>query len=285
MRKFVFIGIFCVVGLSVFAVWEYLSFYDGKLWIVICDVGQGDGVIIKSPQGRVMLFDSGPDERILDCISENTPFWIKDLDLVMISHPHADHFMGMFSVLTNYTVKTYMSEKIKNRSTSFEELENLISAKNVPVKYLGKGDRISFPDGLVLHVRGPSEAFLERVSPTGNINDVTELVSLIVEVEYGDFTALLTGDSQVSGLEDAGVRDVVFLQVPHHGSASGLDARVLGVIDPEVATISVGKNKYGHPTEEILSLLEDDRINTYRTDELGSISITTDGRVHWIGKK
>lgn len=282
MKKFIVIGSFCLVGLSVFAIFEYLSFYDGKLKIVFCDVGQGDGVFIKSPQGSIILFDTGPDEAVLGCLSDNMPFWRKNLDLVITSHPHADHFMGMFSILPNYTVKTYMSEKVVNRSSSFKELMKELSEEGISPKYLTKGSTISFKDGLKLRVLGPSKEFSARAAPNGEINEAKELISLIIEVEYRDFSALLTGDSQVSGIEDAGVDDVVLLQIPHHGSASGLDERVLDVINPEVATISVGKNKYGHPTETILSLLKEDKIEIYRTDELGDISISTDGSSHWI---
>lgn len=285
MRKYIILGFLCISGLFVFSVVEYLNFYDGKLGITICDVGQGDGVVIKSPQGYVMLFDAGPDDAILSCLSSVMPFWQRDLDLVMISHPHADHFMGMFSIFPSYTIKTYASETLVNRSSSFKELQKKLAELGLKQRNFAKGDKIILPDGVRITVLGPSDEFLERASPTGDISDVKELVSLVVLIEYGNFSALLTGDSEVSGLEDAEVPDVVFLQVPHHGSASGLSEKILDRINPEIATISVGENKYGHPTTKILDLLQQDRVPTYRTDIAGNITLKTDGKKHFLKRE
>lgn len=282
MRKYLFILLVSLFGLVFLSALEYFSFNDGKLRIVVCDVGQGDGVIIKSPSGKVVLFDAGPDDSILKCLSDVLPFWQKSIDIAMVSHPHADHFSGMFSILPEYTVRSYISETIVNRSESFQELGKALKKENLSVIYAYRGHSIDLGDGTRIRVLGPSREFAERVSPTGDINDVTELISLIVLVEYGSFSALLTGDSVVSGIQDALPPDVTYLQVPHHGSASGLDEYVLERIDPEIATISVGKNKYGHPTSEIISLLDGDKIPTYRTDHSGTISLSTDGRKHTV---
>lgn len=282
MRKYFFIFLLSLFGLVVLGAVEYFSFNDGKLRIVVCNVGQGDGVIIKSPSGKVVLFDAGPDDSILKCLSDVLPFWQKSIDIAMISHPHADHFSGMFSVLPEYTVRSYVSETVVNRSESFQELVKALKEEGLPVIYAYRGHRIDLGDGTTIKVLGPSREFADRVSPTGYINDVTELISLIVLVEYGSFSALLTGDSVVSGIQDALPPDVTYLQVPHHGSASGLDQEVLKDIDPEIATISVGENKYGHPTAKILSLLEAENVPTYRTDRVGAISLSTDGRSHTV---
>lgn len=278
MRKYKIVALICLVFLCLFAFFEYSGFYDGKLHVVVCEVGQGDGVIVKTPQNKVLVYDGGPDEKMLACLSDYLPFWHKTIDVMILSHPHNDHFIGMFSILPVYTTKSYISEAIMNRSQSFAELQKELTNRGIPQHILGRGDRVGFSDGVELKVLGPSKEFEMRTSPDGVIGNSGEFASLVVSVSYQDFSLLLTGDSQVSGLMDASPKAVTVLQVPHHGSRTGLNEEILDRINPRFAFISVGKNSYGHPTEEILSLLQRQNIRTARTDRNGRIVYKSDGK-------
>jgi len=282
MKKYLLIAFVGLIGLGILTVVEYQQTADGKLHIVICDVGQGDGILITSPSGKRILYDSGPDNSILSCLSDNMPFWQKTIDLFILSHPHADHFMGMFSVFPNYTVKSYASETLANRSIGFKEFEKQLQVHDLKKQRVTKGNTIDLGDGVVLAILGPSESFLTSTSPQGTIGESGEFASVVMLVTYGSFRALLTGDSQVSGLLDANPPDVTLLHVPHHGSAYGLDVQIVEKIDPEIAVISVGENSYGHPSKEILQILGDEDIKVYRTDQLGSLHVSTDGQSYDI---
>src|SRR4051812_44999369 len=96
---FTFVGLVLVIVLAVF---EAGKFNDGKLHVIFCNVGQGDAIFIRTPNGKNMLIDGGPDRSVLNCLAKHMPFWERRIDLMLLTHPHADHFMGMYYVLDRY---------------------------------------------------------------------------------------------------------------------------------------------------------------------------------------
>jgi len=179
-----------------------------------------------------------------------------------------------------------VTENIKNNTSSFNYLMNSIMSLGIKTRYVYSGDRFRLKDGVVLEIVGPTREFLNFTSPNGLIGESEEFGSVETLIRYGNFSALLTGDSQASELEQAlsfiqGKLSI--LQVPHHGSKTGLNAEILETLNPKLAVISVGdNNKYGHPTQEILQILEDKDIKTLRTDLNGEIEIISDGKVFQI---
>src|SRR5581483_4503774 len=139
----------------------------------------------------------------------------------------------------------------------------------------------------VLDIVGPSSTFLRLTSPGGVIGESREFGSVETVVRYGNFKALLTGDSQAVEIEDAlaGVSNpgIDVLQVPHHGSKSGLSEEAVRALRPALAVISVGKNKYGHPSKQTVGLLDSLNITYLRTDRVGDVEIVSDGR-NWSVK-
>ncbi len=271
---------------------------DGKLHVIFCDVGQGDGILIKTPTNRYILIDSGPDRKILSCLAKHMPFWERTIDLVIITHPHADHFMGMNYVLERYSVTSFATEKLGNKAASFQEVMKQIKEKGIPVKYVVKGDRWVIGD-VVISVLGPSREFLEKTSPNGMIGEGKEFASVVSEVSFGSapirqaqgkrdkssgFHALFTGDTQVVGLLDAtenlDYKDnpISVLQIPHHGSKTGLNDDIVQKLHPSLAVASVGQNSYGHPNKKILELLEKYHVPVLRTDKRGDVEVVSDGK-------
>ncbi|OGH46840.1 MAG: hypothetical protein A3B47_01745 [Candidatus Levybacteria bacterium RIFCSPLOWO2_01_FULL_39_24] len=286
MRKFLLISSVLLFLLGCIFVYQNIIYNDKKLHVVICNVGQGDAIFVRTPSGSDILIDGGPDDSVLNCLGKHMPFWDRTLELVMLSHPHTDHFMGLFSVLQNYKVTAFASENLSNKTTGFSNLMDKIKTQNIPIKFLFAGDRFVLKDGIMLKIVGPTQEFLNRTSPGGTIGESSEFASLETLVKYKKFSVLLTGDSQVAELGDIlpptlrGQDDIPLsvLQVPHHGSRFGLTADILDVLSPKLAVISVGKNnKYGHPTPFILDLLKSANIKTLRTDQIGDIEIVSDG--------
>lgn len=286
MRKYFLVGVTLFILLGCILIYQSITYNDKKLHVVFCDVGQGDAIFIRTPQGSDILIDGGPDDSVLACLGKHMPFWDRMIEIMVLTHPHADHFTGLFSVLKNYTVRVLATGDLINKTVGFSSLMDEIKAQKIPMKFVFAGDRFVLRDGVVMKIVGPTRDFLEQTSPNGLIGENGEQASLESLLTYGKFSALLTGDSQVFELKEMlqsfdfaqDFSTVSVLQIPHHGSKTGLSQDILERLSPQLAVISVGKNnKFGHPTPFILDLLKSENIKTLRTDQIGDIEIISDG--------
>lgn len=282
MKGFFVFGIITVILFIGLFVAQTMQKDDGKLHIVFCDVGQGDAILIRTPNGSDLLFDGGPNKKVLTCLSEYLPFWDRDIEMMFLSHPHADHLIGFLDVIDRYTLRYFAREDLANTTDEYTMLLAKVKGTGASQKLIYAGDRLTLTDGVTITVVGPTKEFLERTRGDGIINS-SEFASLIVRVQYGKFDALLTGDSQAVEMADAvgrlgslGRLDV--LHVPHHGSKTGLTSEVLTRLKPKVSVISVGNNNYGHPSKEVIELLRNEDIEILRTDREGDVEIVTDGK-------
>lgn len=280
MKKLFFlivISCFCLLGLFLI---QMQRFYDGKLHVIFCDVGQGDAIFIRTPGGKNILVDGGPDKSVLQCLSSNMPFWDKTLHLVFLTHPHEDHFAGIYYVADRYHSLTFVTEELANQTEGYREFVGKLKVKNTKQKFVLANDQFALADGVHIKVLGPSEKYLALTSPGGTIGESSEFASLVLHLSYGDFDLVLTGDSQVAGLKDAHlakVPGIEVLQLPHHGSKTGLDKEMIQILRPKLAVASVGENKYGHPSLDLLELLQENSIQLRRTDHSGDIELISDG--------
>ena len=103
---------------------------DGKLHVYFCDVGQGDAIYIRMPTGADMLIDGGPNSKVVDCLSKHMPFYDRKIDLVVLTHPQADHLKGLIDVLERYNVTYFASSSIANNTEGYSKLVSLIKEKN-----------------------------------------------------------------------------------------------------------------------------------------------------------
>lgn len=280
MKKIVLTSFVLLLLLAGVFLHQWLRFNDGKLHIIFCNVGQGDGILIRTPSGLDIVEDGGPDNSILNCLSRHMPFWDRKIELVFLSHPHADHMIGIVSILNSYKVSFFATEELSNATSIYKKLAKILQDKNLRTQYIYARDSFQVSDGLSFKILGPSKEFTKRTSPNGKIGETKEFASLISLVSFGEFDLLLSGDSQLEGLKEALAADsfgpIEVFQIPHHGSKYGTDLEVLDILKPKLAVISVGKNKYGHPTKFILDLLAESNIKTLRTDEDGDIEIVVD---------
>lgn len=288
MKKYLLIVTFSIIFLSGLFLIQYRKFNDGLLHVVFCNVGQGDAVFIRSPTGKIILFDQGPDDAVLSCLSHHMPFWQRDLSLIMVSHPHADHFRGLFPILDRYNVGQFVSEELANNSAEYQAITQMISDKQIQKVNLLRNDRFKISENLAMSITGPEESFLKATSPGGTVGERKEFASLTALLTYGSFKVLLTGDAQspqiLSDMKARGIKQIDVLQVPHHGSATGLTAEIVQRLDPKIAVISVGKNRYGHPSQKTMKILRDEDIKILRTDKDGDIEILSDGNKWWLRK-
>lgn len=260
---------------------------DNRLRLAFCDVGQGDAALISYKSSQILV-DGGPDSRVLNCLSRHMPFWDRTLELVVLTHPQADHLTGLIDVIKRYNVIGFMVTGAVNDTEGFWRLRDEVLAAEIPMTTLSRKDSVKLGE-VVLRVLWPldwlgnelvwqAEAAREVLGATSFAGDLND-TSIVLEVDFGDFEALLTGDisSKIENhLSWAG--EVEVLKVAHHGSRYSSGESFLEKLSPDLAVISVGRNRFGHPTEEVLERLRSLGIRTLRTDEAGDIEIVSDGR-------
>jgi competence protein ComEC len=287
MKKIIFACSFATILLVGIFSYQWFKFHDGKLHVVFCDVGQGDGILITTPSNKQILIDAGPDSRILDCLSKHMPFWDRKIELALLTHPHADHFTGYYYVIDRYSIDQFASEELKNKSDGFAQLENQLKQHLISLKYVYAGDRWKIASSqaprndVIIEVMAPTREFIFGQNPDGFITNSAESASLVAKISHGDFSVLVTGDAPVDLMKEVvnkKVGDLDLLQIPHHGSNTGINGEVLDILKPHLAVISVGKNNYGHPTKRTLDLLSERGIKVLRTDQIGDVELVSDGK-------
>lgn len=249
------------------------------LSVHIIDVGQGDSILIKTPDSKNILIDGGDEdsEKIIKSYLKKEN--IKKFDMVFASHPDTDHIGSLDYIIDNFQVNSIYMPETTSDNTAFTNLLRSCNTKNIDINYLYKGDYISINDSTLLEVLSPSY-----------IQDDSNLNSLVLKLNFKDKSFLFTGDSETSNeldiLNNFQLDDVDFLKVAHHGSSSSTNTEFLNKITPDVAAISCGyKNQYGHPHQSTLDNLSYFNISTYRTDLNGDLVFYSDGETIFTKKK
>jgi competence protein ComEC len=275
--------IFGILGLLVLVlVGAIFTFPDNKLHLIACSVGEGDAILVVYGKTQILI-DGGPNNKTLQCLSSHLPFWDREIELVVLTHPEADHFTGLVEVFRRYKVNNYLANSIENSSQGYQLLKKEVGSSGAKLLFpkVGMKIRIGLIHLDVLWPLGMNE--VQGVNePAENLNNY----SIVLNLSLGNFDALLTGDispaSEEVILTNSEIKDVEYIKVPHHGSKNGLIEALLTAAKPELAVISVGKNQWGHPHQEIINMLEKANIKTLRTDLDGEIEIETDGKAWWI---
>ena len=233
--------------------WLWQQWPDGKLHVVFCDVGQGDGALIVLGSFQALV-DTGPsEEKLFICLGKAMPFWDRQIDLVFLSHGDKDH-IGALGGLE----KRYKIGKIIDKPKS--------------------GDVLRYGN-LVFDVLKGSEVVVDRVMDGGSASNEQ---SVVMEMFYDNFSVMFTGDIDISSelamIESGVLRSAQVLKVSHHGSKYGSSTEFLKVVKPSLAVISVGEgNTYGHPNGDTLIRLEQVGAKILRTDKVGTVSVVSNG--------
>jgi len=261
------------------------SMPDDNLHVSFLDVGQGDAILIQTPSHQDILVDGGPDPRgVIMALSKKMPFWDRTIDLLVLTHPHADHLTGLLEVLNRYKVRQVLYTAFDCDSPLCNEWYNLIQENGIEVTIAQAGQQIDL---------GTKKTSIEVLNPpvlpppgtTPNIDDD----GVVLRITAGQISFLLTADTTSQTESElckcrATLKSTV-LKAGHHGSSTSTSQKFLSVVDPRVAVISVGAdNRFGHPGEEVIARLagrigED---NIFRTDECGTVEFITDGHKLWV---
>lgn len=240
------------------------------LLVSFLDVGQGDAVLIQTPYtGHTILVDGGPDDRVVSLIDEFLPAYNDRIDLMVLTHNHADHVSGLINVLETHQVSAVLISGDYSESDVMTTFFGLIAEKHIPVFIAHKNEDIQVGP-LTLDVLFPIQyrAFTQEKNPNN--------ASVALRIVYGDQSLLLTGDSEIDELaalfaSGETVKSTLF-KAAHHGSMTGIYPPFLLASMPHFVTIQSGLgNQYGHPHEVALDFFNKHDMHIYRTDLLGTL--------------
>lgn len=245
-----------------------------SLDVVVIDVGQGDSILLISPEGKTMLVDAGPKgafDRIQKTLDAHH---VASLDVVVATHPHEDHIGSMADVLSSYPVGTFVTIPSENDA---DGIPAALAENGCAVVYAEGGTTIPWAESCTVTVLNPAPGY--DTEPE-NLNDR----SVVLHVRYVDTAVLLTGDAEELAekrMLDTFPRSMLradVLKLGHHGSSSSTGFSFFLAVDPDFAVASCGAgNDYDHPHKETLSLLHDTRTAFYSTDTDGAVIFHLDG--------
>ncbi|MFI7634372.1 ComEC/Rec2 family competence protein [Nonomuraea sp. NPDC049400] len=243
----------------------------GGWLMVMCDVGQGDGLVVAAGPGRGVVVDTGPDPVAMDrCLRR---VGIDDVPLLILTHPHADHVDGLPGVLRNRRVGAVVVSPQRTGARSSAHVSAMLAQHHIPEWTASPGTRWRFgPSELTVLAPDPAQSETNGYGEGSAINNS----SVVVHVRWRSGSVLLSGDLETEAQEELS-RQVVLradiLKTPHHGSNRQSPA-FLSAVGARVALISVGAdNDYGHPALSTLTVLRRLGATVYRTDQSGDLAI------------
>jgi competence protein ComEC len=242
-----------------------------SLTVRFFDVGQGDAALLTSPGGVAILVDGGPEPG--QVATELVGLGIRRLDLIVASHPHADHVVGLPAVLARMPVGMMLEPGCRDASPDGAELDRAAASEHVVVRHPRAGDVLWVGD-VRLEVLSPDRCWSGTESDTNND-------AIVVRASVGEDSVLFATEPEEPAqqvLLDEGVdlrADV--LKVPHHGAATSIEP-FFEAVGAAIAVVSVGPNTYGHPVPEVLDWIRATGASVVRTDLAGTVTITFDDR-------
>lgn len=271
-----------VLALVTATIWSvYFSQPDEKLNIYFFDVGQGDAELIQKANWQILV-DGGPNDIVIERISNVMPIDDRKIETIIITHPHADHITGLIEVINRYEIEKIILTKVEYESATYKSLLELIEKKKIKTITPKIGDvEYLFDQGKITYL-WPGE---EIANFQNNLNNT----SIVFRFDYGEFNCIFSGDTEIEGWTEIfkkqknNLRGIDVIKIPHHGSRTGLNENMTDIMSPDIAIISLGlNNKYGFPHQEILNSLAKNKTRVYRTDQDKSINIRTDGKNYEI---
>ncbi len=267
--------IYYLLSLALIIAILYISFnlQESKvLEVHFIDVGQADSILIKTPDGNSILIDGGNNADGPGLLSYLKKEGIKEFMAIIATHPHEDHIGGLDTIINAYPVKEIYLPAVTTNTKTFEDFINAVNNSNAKRIKAEAGVRLNIPDVSGVFLAPCSEKY-------DNLNEYSAVLRLV----YKDTAFLFTGDVEAVSESQILLSQVELeadiLKVAHHGSNSSTTPSFLKNVSPIYAIISVGKgNRYGHPSKQTLERLIAAGVKIYRTDEVGTIVVISDGK-------
>lgn len=243
------------------------------------DVGQGDAVLVQTPDGYEALIDGGTHRGVLRAIATQQQWFDRSIDVVVATHADQDHVGGLVDVLQHYDVPLILLTEATGQSPGAAAFSTAVAAENASVMYARAGQVVQLGASTTIEVLAPA-------SPTDNWKP--NVASIILRITYGDTAIMLTGDAPAS-IEDYLVGtygahlQADILKLGHHGSKTSTSETFLATVDPDYAVVSAGHdNQYGHPHQSVLDRVTTQGSTIYQTGIDGTITFYSDGQRVWV---
>ncbi len=267
-----------VVALMV-AAWAWAA-RPTPLTVTFFDIGQGDAALIRTPAHQNILIDGGPDDRVAAKLGRALPWTDRTIDLVILSHPHADHVTGLVPVLQHYHVGRVLMTGVLHTAPQYLEFLQLIKDKHIPVTIAQAGQHLALAGGVTLDVLWPTVPYEGQTVPEIHVT------TIVNQLRYGSTSVFFTGDlpAEEEGMLVASGTDLRahILKVGHHGSRTSSSEAFIKAVAPPVAVISVGRrNQYGLPDEDVVARLKRLVPQVFRTDQDGDVTFAYVAD-HWV---
>lgn len=291
-REWLLIGI--VIAATSVVVFFTVRSARCTLSMTVLDVGEGDCIFVRAPNGRTMLIDGGTHENRepLAGVPRRDvgkrvilPFLltqgVRHLDVIVLTHPHDDHVNGLATVVRTLSVGRILDGAQERSEPSYERFLYEAQQKQIPVVRARRGQVINVGSGVKVHVLAPVEPLMQGTRSDLNNNSVA------IKITYRQASFLLAGDVEREAemrllLRGGNLRSAV-LKVAHHGSETSSTPEFLKAVRPRIAIVSCGeRNPFQHPSRETLQRLRLVGAQVYRTDVHGAVTVQTDGRTCWV---
>ncbi|MEI6022223.1 MAG: MBL fold metallo-hydrolase [bacterium] len=291
MDRKVFTIMVLYIGVAIGIVVSFTSFHKsttGVSAIHMLDIGQGDSFLIVAPNGAKMLIDGGKDAQVLTKLSEVLPLGDSSIDVVLATHPDADHIGGLPYVLDRYHVGLFLTSDVFSDTKTVASMYSILDKKKIPSYYVRHGMYVDFGTDTI----SPQNHFDVLFPDRDTSHWETNSASVVGKLYLGNRTALFTGDSPIA-IEAYLLQTIPeilpsdILKLGHHGSKTSNSFNYLKTIHPSLALISAGvDNSYGHPHQETLTTLSTLHIPYVSTQTAGTVTLTvsSDGTT-WNTKK
>ncbi len=248
----------------------------------VLDVGQGDCIFLKSPSGKTMLVDASTSDQYKNIDAFLSSQKVKRLDVVIATHPHADHIGSMQKIVENYEIGTFYMPDAVTTTAVFNNLLDTLEKKKILVEQAVAGPESFIPWDKDVEIR-----ILSPFADT-NAEDLNNQ-SVVCRVRYKNTAVMLTGDAEAAAesrmLKElpASYFSATVLKLGHHGSNTSTSDAFLAAVNPQAAVASLGiGNEYGHPHKEIIAKLKAAKITFYRTDKNKTLHISMNGKAYTI---
>lgn len=278
-RLQLFFGFLVVAAIIIWSgAFSTASTTDTNLHIYFLNVGQGDAEYIKTPNGQDILIDGGPDSSVLGELGKVMSLGDRKIDLVILTHPHADHLTGLIDVLNRFEIGEVWETGVEYPSSVYDTWKLSIKEKGIKDSFVSANTEMQFSEVKILVLYPLSSIKNQTID---NVNNA----SIISELDYNKFSALFLGDAEIPSQAQIlkSVKPMQVVKIAHHGSQNGINEDLMKIVRPAVAVIEVGaKNTYGHPAPATISFLKSIAAQIYRTDQNGTIDISSDGVNWWV---
>ena len=286
-RKYRTLGLMLLVctafGIAALVLQPTSKTSEGK--ISILNIGQGDAILITAPSGAQMLIDGGKDSKVLSELNTVMPIGDHSIDVVVATHPDADHIGGLPLVIERYDIGLFITSQVMGDTQTYRDLMNGLYKHKIPSYFAHRGETIALDPVTTFKILFP-----DRDVTSWETNTASVVGRLDIGPTSGGVSALFNGDSPIS-IErylvqtDPKDLDVDILKLGHHGSKTSLSEEYLKATSPALALISAGvNNRYGHPAPEVMRRLQKLSIPSVSTQDRGTITLRTDG-VKWFMSK